>query len=117
MLTALVCRWTRKPSTLLTAMRCWSTYTALSMLCGSSLQRAVPAPARLGSQHPELLGLVASPLIIAPDNADAGGLVPIPLVDLRAGFEEIREDVLSGVRGVLKSMQLLLGPNTVALER
>lgn len=40
----------------------------------------------------------------------------IPLVDLRAGFEEVRDEVMGGFREALESMKLFLGPNTTALE-
>jgi len=40
----------------------------------------------------------------------------IPLVDLRAGFEEVRAEVLAGFVEALESMKLFIGPNTTALE-
>lgn len=40
----------------------------------------------------------------------------IPLVDLRAGFDEVRSEVLEGFVAALESMKLFLGPNTTALE-
>lgn len=40
----------------------------------------------------------------------------IPLVDLRAGFEEVRGEVLAGFVDALESMRLFIGPNTTALE-
>jgi len=42
--------------------------------------------------------------------------VKVPLVDLKAGFEPIKERFFDGVRAALDSMQLFLGPNTRALE-
>ena len=42
--------------------------------------------------------------------------VKVPLVDLKAGFEPIKERFFEGVRAALDSMQLFLGPNIRALE-
>jgi len=41
----------------------------------------------------------------------------IPLVDLRAQYATIREDVLRGIEGVLDSMQLTIGPNVKAFDQ
>ena len=40
----------------------------------------------------------------------------VPLVDLKAGFEPIRDEVMKAVGAVFDSMQLKLGPNVCALE-
>jgi len=40
----------------------------------------------------------------------------VPLIDLRAGFEPLKERFFDGVREALESMQLFLGPNVKALE-
>src|SRR5690242_13730487 len=40
----------------------------------------------------------------------------VPLVDLRAQFESIRDEVMTAIEGVLSSTQLFLGPNTAAFE-
>lgn len=40
----------------------------------------------------------------------------IPLVDLRAQYQGIKEQVLAGVADVLEGMNLLLGPNVAAFE-
>ena len=41
----------------------------------------------------------------------------VPLVDLKAGFEPIKERFFEGVRAALESMQLFLGPNIRSLEK
>ena len=41
----------------------------------------------------------------------------IPLVDLHAQYQTIRQEVLAAFDGVLESMQLFLGPQTGAFER
>jgi len=43
--------------------------------------------------------------------------VKVPLVDLKAGFEPIRERFFKGVEDALSSMMLFLGPNIQALEK
>jgi dTDP-4-amino-4,6-dideoxygalactose transaminase len=40
----------------------------------------------------------------------------VPLVDLRAQFNSIREEVMAAIEDVLNSSQLFLGPNTAAFE-
>lgn len=40
----------------------------------------------------------------------------VPLVDLRAQYDELRADILERVAGVLDGMHLFLGPNVQALE-
>jgi dTDP-4-amino-4,6-dideoxygalactose transaminase len=40
----------------------------------------------------------------------------VPLVDLRAQFESIRDEVMAAIEDVLSSTQLFLGPNTAAFE-
>jgi len=42
---------------------------------------------------------------------------PIPLVDLHAQYDQIREEVLSAVAGVFEGMRLTLGPNVAAFEQ
>jgi dTDP-4-amino-4,6-dideoxygalactose transaminase len=44
-------------------------------------------------------------------------LLGIPLIDLRAEYAELREEVLAAIDDALDSMQLFLGPNVQALER
>ncbi len=41
----------------------------------------------------------------------------VPLVDLRAAFEPIRDQVMRGFDASLEQMQLFLGPNVTAFER
>ncbi len=41
----------------------------------------------------------------------------VPLVNLRAEYEELREEILAAVDRVLSSMRLYLGPETEAFER
>jgi dTDP-4-amino-4,6-dideoxygalactose transaminase len=41
----------------------------------------------------------------------------IPLVDLKAGFAPIREEVLNAIERVLADMSLYIGPNCTALEK
>lgn len=41
---------------------------------------------------------------------------PIPLVDLRAQYREIRREVLASIEEVLEGMHLTLGPNVAAFE-
>ncbi len=41
----------------------------------------------------------------------------IPLIDLKAEYAELREEVLEAIDDALGSMQLFLGPNVQALER
>lgn len=41
----------------------------------------------------------------------------IPLVDLRAQYQALRDELLPEIEAVLEGMQLLLGPNTRAFER
>jgi dTDP-4-amino-4,6-dideoxygalactose transaminase len=47
----------------------------------------------------------------------SGERAPIPLVDLRAAFAPIREEVLAAIGEILDSGRLLLGPNVEAFER
>jgi dTDP-4-amino-4,6-dideoxygalactose transaminase len=42
--------------------------------------------------------------------------VNVPLVDLKAQYEPLREDILSRIATVLEGMQLFLGPNVHAFE-
>ncbi len=41
----------------------------------------------------------------------------LPLVDLRAQFRTIEDEVMAAIRGVLESGQFVLGPETDAFER
>src|SRR6266516_3971656 len=41
----------------------------------------------------------------------------VPLVDLTAQFQPMREEVMRAIEEVLDSMHLFLGPNTAAFER
>src|ERR1043166_9195022 len=80
--------------------------------------RPVPGSPGRGPVHLKLLGLVDPQRTRGPralDRLTCGGAV-IPLVDLRAGFEEVRGEVLAGFVDALESMRLLIGPNTTALE-
>ncbi|MBM4135414.1 MAG: DegT/DnrJ/EryC1/StrS family aminotransferase [Nitrospira sp.] len=40
----------------------------------------------------------------------------IPLVDLRAGFEPIKNEIMQAIESVFSDMHLYLGPNVIALE-
>jgi dTDP-4-amino-4,6-dideoxygalactose transaminase len=41
----------------------------------------------------------------------------IPLVDLKAGFQAIKSDIMRAIEGVLEGMNLYIGPNCEAFER
>ena len=49
----------------------------------------------------------------APTTANA---ISVPLLDLRAQYESIRDEIEAAVRGVLESQRFILGPEVEALE-
>jgi dTDP-4-amino-4,6-dideoxygalactose transaminase len=53
----------------------------------------------------------ATPLQSAPRSAD------LPFLDLKAQFASIREEVLSAVKRVMESQQLIMGPEVAAFEK
>src|SRR5215510_7263457 len=44
-------------------------------------------------------------------------MASIPLIDLKAQYEGIRDDVLAAIHEVLESQRFILGPKVEALER
>src|SRR5262245_54640245 len=52
-----------------------------------------------------------------PTNTMPSTSDPIPLVDLRAQYEPLRDEILQALADVLDGMHLFLGPNQQAFER
>lgn len=54
--------------------------------------------------------------VVAPSSSEVGS-VPVPLLDLKAQFAPIRQEIIAAVTAVLESQQFILGPVVAECEK